>query len=150
MSFNRKEMQDYTDDASWLSRKVIWKIVGLIIMIEFVVFGIKMIFVPTGLIDKTVTPDNIISNYEEFQAIYNACQKLNTDMGMIKSLPDNDKMFESFSKNAILAAKMQQMSRWVEEYNAKSKMITRRYWKSTSLPHQLNVNEFNNYGGTVR
>lgn len=84
-------------------------------------------------------------NYEEFQEIYNTCQKIDHDLAAIKSIPDDDKMFAMMSKNAMVNGKRQQMNRWVEEYNAKSKMWNRSLWKSGKLPYQLSTSDFQNY-----
>lgn len=83
--------------------------------------------------------------YEDFQEIYNTCNKLNTDLGIIQATPENDKQFDQFSKAQRLNAIKQNLNRWVEDYNAKSKMFGRSLWKSKSLPYQLSVNDFSNY-----
>jgi hypothetical protein len=83
--------------------------------------------------------------YEEYQEIYNTCSKLNTDLCNMKSLPENDVMFEQFSKVQRVNTIKTQLNKWVEDYNAKSKMWGRSLWKSSSLPYELNVNDFNCY-----
>lgn len=84
-----------------------------------------------------------VQNYEEFQEIYNTCSKLNTDLCNMKDLPENDKMFEQFSKAQRVLAIKTQLNRWVEDYNAKSKMWGRALWKSNELPYQLTNEQFN-------
>jgi hypothetical protein len=83
--------------------------------------------------------------YEEYQEIYNTCSKLNTDLCNMKSLDEKDVMFEQFSKAQRVNTIKTQLNKWVEDYNAKSKMWGRSLWKSSSLPYELNVNEFNCY-----
>ena len=83
--------------------------------------------------------------YEEYQEIYNTCSKLNTDLCNMKSLPENDVMFEQFSKVQRVNTIKTQLNKWVEDYNAKSKMWGRSLWKSSALPYELNVNDFNCY-----
>jgi len=80
--------------------------------------------------------------YEEFQEIYNTCQKLNTDLCNMKALNENDKMFEQFSKEQRILSIKTNLNRWIEEYNAKSKMWGRDLWKSKELPHQLTQQQF--------
>ena len=87
--------------------------------------------------------DDAVQNYEQFQEIYNTCVKLNTDLCNYKDLPENDVMFEQFSKAQRILAIKTQLNRWVEEYNAKSKMWGRALWKSNALPYQLSTQEFN-------
>ena len=113
-------------------------ILSIAIMIGLWIFGHSMYHA-----DKIA--QNAIVNYEEFQEIYNTCRKINSDLGNIKGVPSTDKMFDMTSKEAMLVSKRQQMNRWVEEYNAKSKMWNRNVWKSDKLPYQLSANEFSNY-----
>lgn len=86
-----------------------------------------------------------IIRYEEFQEIYNTCQKLNIDLEIIQKTPESDKQFDQFSKPQRLNAIKQNLNKWVEDYNAKSKVWTRSMWKSSSLPYQLSINDFSNY-----
>ena len=86
-----------------------------------------------------------ILRYEEFQEIYNTCQKIDADLKIVKTLSENDKMFEQFSKTQRMTTLKSQLNRWIEEYNAKSKMINRSLWKSSELPHQLTTNQFEGY-----
>jgi hypothetical protein len=89
--------------------------------------------------------NNSFNSYEEFQEIYNSCQKLNEDLCNIESIPDSDKMFNQFSKNQRITGIRQNLNRWIEEYNAKSKMWNKSLWKSKTLPYQLTSSEFNCY-----
>lgn len=81
--------------------------------------------------------------YEEYQEIFNTCVKINTDLCNMKTIPDDDPMFEQFSKNQRVLQLQTNLNRWVEEYNAKSNMWGRSLWKSSALPYQLSVNQFN-------
>ncbi|MCK9568875.1 hypothetical protein M0R72_08040 [Candidatus Pacearchaeota archaeon] len=91
------------------------------------------------------TTDAMLIRYEEFQDIYNTCVKLNTDLCNMKAVPETDKMFEQFSKEQRLLALRTNLNKWVEDYNAKSKMWNRALWKSKSLPYQLTTQKFNCY-----
>jgi len=128
-------MEKYRDEVKFTKRKL-WWITGFVVII--VVVG--WFLVKSGHITETA-----FINYEQFQEIYTTCSKLNTDLGIIRSLPEDDRMFESFSRSAVIANKQQQLTRWVEEFNAKSKMWHRSMWKSKSLPYQLNVQDFSNF-----
>lgn len=86
--------------------------------------------------------DDAVLNYEQYQEIYNTTVKLNTDLCNMKDLPDNDKMFEQFSKAQRILAIKTNLNRWVEDYNSKSKMWGRSLWKSGSLPYQLSNEQF--------
>ena len=120
----------------------------LVIWFIGVLFAIS---IGAWFLNRTVqVADTAIVRYEEFQEIYNTCQKLNTDLGVIREAPAEDRMFEQFSKTAMVTQKQQSMSRWVEEYNAKSRMWNRVLWKSSTLPYQLSVDEFSNFKGVSR
>ena len=86
--------------------------------------------------------DNAFENYEEFQTLYNTCTKLNTDICNMRGLDGNDVMFQQFSKAQRINTLKTQLNRWVEDYNAKSKMWNRSLWKSKTLPYQLSVDDF--------
>lgn len=123
------------EETRYAKRLVIWVIVVL-----FLVSGAAWFFSRSARV-----VDTGVLRYEEFQEIYNTCQKLNTDLGVIRAVPENDRMFASFSKSAMIVQKQQQLTRWIEEYNAKSRVWTRSIWKSDTLPYELTVNQFPNF-----
>jgi len=124
-----------------------WVLLGMAVVVLVIGLWVlnRTVFVGTSLVEKATDPDKIISNYEEFQTIWNTCQKLDADLKTICDTPDADPMFAQFSKSAMVAQKRQKMTRWVQEYNAKSKMVTRQYWKAAKLPYQLSEEDFPNY-----
>ena len=130
-------------------RRLIRKIVFWTFGIMAILWVLNIVFMPfrsaTGVLEKSMNADNIIYNYEEFQNIWNTCNKLNVDLGNMKSVPENDVMFQQFSKAQRVLAIKTSLNRWIEEYNAKSKMLNRKYWKSPSLPYQLEITQFSNY-----
>lgn len=119
-----------------MGKKVILWIVGL----SMVVGGIYWFF---GRAEKTI--DKAFIRYEEFQEIYNTCEKLNTDLCNMREMPEDDRSFEQFTKPQRINTLKTQLNRWVQDYNAKSNMWNREMWKSDKLPHQLDVNQFNCY-----
>jgi uncharacterized membrane protein YfbV (UPF0208 family) len=112
------------------------------------IWFIAVMFIVGGLLWFFSRSERIVTTgivrYEEFQEIYNTCQKLNTDLDIIQQTPESDKQFEQFSKAQRLNAIKQNLNRWVEDYNAKSKVWTRSMWKSNTLPYQLSVKDFPN------
>jgi hypothetical protein len=137
--YNSSLDKEYSDETRFAKKSLIW-VVGF-----FFVVGVFAWF----LTRSSQVVDTAFVNYEQFQEIYNTCQKINTDLATIRAVADNDKMFDSFSKQAKIANKRQQMARWVEEYNAKSKMWNRAMWKSSTLPYQMDVNQFSHYDERV-
>lgn len=89
--------------------------------------------------------EDAVVNYDEYQNIKATCDQLNTDLGIVEATPENDRQFEQFTKAQRINAIKSNLNRWVEEYNAKSKHIDKKWWKSSELPYQLNVNQFSNY-----
>ncbi len=123
------------EDIKITKKFIIWLVIGL-----FIISGIGW------FATRTVSViDSGIIHYEEFQEIYNTCQKLNLDLCNMKDLPETDMMFEQFSKAQRINTLRNQMNRWTEEYNAKSKMFNRSIWKSSALPYELHSNTFNCY-----
>lgn len=123
-------------DEIKLGKKFILWFIGVCLLVSGIVWFVSR---------STQIVDNGIIHYEEFQEIYNTCQKLNTDLAIIQQTPETDKQFEQFSKSQRLNSIKQNLNRWVEDYNAKSKMWNRSLWKSNALPYQLDVNQFSNY-----
>ncbi len=119
--------------------------VGILILISVILFvtgtvgkGCNQAVKATHINDATIV-------YEEFQEIYNTCEKVNVDLCNMQELPADDKMFEQFSKSQRINTLKTTLNRWVEDYNAKSKMWGRALWKSSNLPYELNVKNFNCY-----
>lgn len=137
--YSNKLDSEYRDETRFAKKNLIW-IIGLM----FILGTIGWVAARASKVAENVI-DNAPPNYEEFQEVYNTCQKINSDLATVRDVPDSDPMFAQFSKAAMIAAKRQQMTRWVEEYNAKSKMWNRAMWKSNALPYQLSISDFSRY-----
>ena len=122
------------DETSQFEKNIFW-IIGIGIILFIIVGFILKVRETTHLNDSVQT-------YEQFQELYNSCSKLNTDLCNMKALPNNDKMFDQFSKAQRINAIKTQLNRWVEDYNAKSKMWGKALWKSKELPYQLTNEQF--------
>jgi hypothetical protein len=128
-------MSEYNEEVRFLKRIVYW-VIGLSILLSiggFVIYKMR----------EATRIDTAVQNYEEFQEIYNTCSKINTDICNMKDVPETDPMFKDFSKAQRVLALRTNLNRWIEDYNAKSKMWGRSLWKSNSLPYQLSNQEFN-------
>lgn len=119
-----------------------FKIIGIIIgtLIIFSLIGLG--FRSCNSAEKEIHLKDAVIVYEEFQEVYNTCNKLNTDLCNMIALDEKDVMFEQFSKAQRVNVIKTQLNRWVEYYNAKSKMFGRGLWKSNQLPYQLTNQEF--------
>lgn len=127
-------MSEYNEEVRFLKRIVYW-IIGLSILFSIGAFVLHKI-------SEAAHVEDAVQNYEQFQEIYNTCTKLNMDLCNMKSIPETDPMFDQFSKAQRILALRTNLNRWIEEYNAKSKMWGRALWKSNSLPYQLTNQEF--------
>jgi len=128
-------MSEYNEEVRSLKRIVYW-VIGLSILLSIGGFVIHKMREATRI-------DTAVQNYEEFQEIYNTCSKINTDICNMKDVPETDPMFKDFSKAQRVLALRTNLNRWIEDYNAKSKMWGRSLWKSNTLPYQLSNQEFN-------
>lgn len=120
------------------------KIALIIIAILFSLGALSICEYACNKAKENVT-ENAFLRYEEYQEIYNTCQQLNSDLCNVKDVPSEDKMFEQFSKSQRITGIKQKINRWIEDYNAKSKMWNRALWKSSKLPYQLSSSDFNCY-----
>ena len=125
----------FTQDLKDLS--VGWIVVFSLIAIT-IVGGIvfKITSTPLQVISKVTDANHIISSYEEFQSIYNTTQDLCVKIAILDS---SNVVSYGISKEERILALKNNLSRWVSEYNAKSRMITKNKWKNPNLPHQLNI-----------
>jgi hypothetical protein len=128
-------MSEYKEEERFFKRIVYW-VIGLVIVLSIGGFVVHKFREATHI-------DTAVLKYEEYQEIYNTCAKINTDICNMKDVPENDPMFSQFSKAQRILALRTNLNRWIEDYNAKSKMWGRALWKSNSLPYQLTNQEFN-------
>ena len=128
-------MSEYSEEARFFKRIIYW-VIGLSIVLSVGGFIVHKMREATKI-------DTAVQNYEEYQEIYNTCVKINMDICNMKDVPETDPMFSQFSKAQRILTLRTNLNRWIEEYNAKSKMWGRSLWKSSSLPYQLSNQEFN-------
>jgi len=131
-------MSNLFQEETRYGKHIIYWIIGVCIVLSIAGFLVLKARQATHI-------DDAVQNYEQFQEIYNTCVKLNTDLCNMQELPADDVMFQQFSKPQRINTLKTQLNRWVEDYNAKSKMWGRALWKSSALPYQLDVNQFNCY-----
>lgn len=113
-----------------------FQVIGIMVIV-LLVFAISWVFSKgCGVADKVTDPEHIISSYEEYENIYNTCKQICTNIQTIQNSKEDN--VGGFSKEQRIVALQNQLSRWVNEYNSKSKQITRNMWKSSNLPYQLN------------
>jgi hypothetical protein len=139
MTYDRDRYRDEAlkvrDDAKWTARKFVPLGIAFLLFALVGFWILRVASQPARIIEKVTDADNVISNYEEFQSIHNAAVKLDRDLCNLRAVPDADPMFAQFSKGATHHSRSKaNLDRWIEEYNAKSKMITRSAWKAKCAP----------------
>lgn len=96
-----------------------------------------------GVISKIAEPTNIISSYDEFESMYETCNQICDDISVLEQTDAEVYAGETgFSKGERLIALQNKINRWIREYNAKSRHISKSLWKSNKLPHQLSRSDF--------
>jgi hypothetical protein len=125
----------YNEETKYFKRLIYW-VIGITLVCSIGGFIVHKMREATHI-------DTAVLNYEEYQEIYNTCSKINTDICNMKDVPETDPMFSQFSKAQRILALRTNLNRWIEDYNAKSKMWGRSLWKSNELPYQLTNQEFN-------
>jgi len=120
-----------------------FKIIGICIAVFLGIWVLTFSGIFMGHVNRSA--ENAVVSYDEYWDIYHTCEKINADLGVMESTPDSDAQFAQFSKAQRVNAMKQQMNRWVNEYNAKSNHIDKKWWKSDKLPYALSVNDFPNY-----
>ena len=118
--------------------KLFFKIFGFIAAVSLASWSITVFF---------RTADTVIANapvrYEEYEEIYQSCQKISDDLCVLDKVPANDPMFATgFNKAQRMSTLRMSLNRWTTDYNGKSRMITRSLWKSGALPYQLQTSAF--------
>ena len=112
--------------------------------------GCWAVNVGKGVVDRVVNPDAIVTNYEWYEQQY---RDIKAAEGQIKDAKDAIKSFKEDSgpsdkwrfdqreEYARLNSNLQGLKSYkrslIETYNAKSAMITRNLWKSSTLPHTI-------------
>lgn len=122
----------------------------ILIVLFFTIITLIVLFFTIktcSIAEKHITNsmENAVISYDEYENMYATCKQLNSDLGVIKDTPNKDAQFVQFSKAQRINALKQQLNRWIGEYNAKSKHIDKKWWKSSDLPYSLTSSQFSNY-----
>ena len=132
--------QDHSGERRELTQWVLWA-VALILILGAVFKVVSYVTKPVQLLDRVTNPDHIIESYEEFEKIYATCNALCVQIADLREVSEDPSYQESAGFNSAdrrLALK-NKLTRWVADYNAKSRMITRNNWKARDLPYSLDI-----------
>lgn len=137
------------------------KIIGIILVVSLLSIGLKVLFFPVhvadkaadmayGVVDKTLTADNAIYNYEYFKNQVQAFKAANRnadvankalDTFLASAGPRDKWTFEDKQEYAHLSTVFNGLQMNVNniaaDYNAKSSMANRGIFKDGTLPEKL-------------
>lgn len=151
----RNDFKTVEREAYWTGWRIFLFIIIASILLGSFGFVFKMLSKPAEIVDKVTNTDRIIFNYEWFFETYHDClafdEQIKTADAQLTSFTDtlNDDR-NSWARedrtewnrlNTIVLGLRQQRSSVIQEYNAKSKELTRKLFKDNSLPYQLEVRD---------
>lgn len=113
-----------------------------ILIVSVVIIGIVGIIATqfvSGLANKTITPERIIDNYEWFYDQYNQIQSMQSNATTLQESINTFQGEEKARKQTELQGLKMVLNNSIAEYNSKSRQITRKMWKSESLPYQMEM-----------
>ena len=119
----------------------IYFVTTVLIIVAVVTILIAFLGKGAAVVDKATDPDAIIYNYEWFEQTYNDVLKMDrqilqykTELQEIDKDKERELYYRKFTELSGLRAIRENL---VSEYNAKSKMISRKMWKSKELPREI-------------
>jgi len=124
--------------------KIVLGIIGVvagIVVLTYIGTLIGLITLPARVINKAATPEKVIFNYEYFHQTYQDIRatvvKIQTAYEAMNMPNLTDEQKSTYTTNYIGTRNFIQTL--VAEYNARSKMLTRRLFKDKQLPYQITV-----------
>lgn len=126
--------------------KTAWRWVrhGLLLIVILVGGGyaLKFACLPAAIVDRVANADNIIQNYEWFEDTYSSIKatemKINNTRRTLKL---KLRGFDRVSRETELVGLENHLAELIGKYNAKSRQITRKYFKTETLPYQLSYTD---------
>lgn len=115
--------------SKWAKRIGVITMVMVIYIVISGIFSIWPFSVAKDLAQKVVNAEAIISNYEWFYDM-----KAQIDATAVKAKIARGEPEEKGIKMVLVGM--------IEEYNARSKMVTRNMWKADDLPYQISLEGF--------
>lgn len=150
----RNDVDETLDDARWITGRVFFTYILPFMILVCIIVGICWVFGIFGqgakIIEKTMDADNVLNNYEWFKQCYEDIKatdiKIKNAEQQIMSFeesagPRKDWSFEDKNEHARLNSVLLGLQNYREEqvakYNARSKMVNRKIFKSGELPESV-------------
>jgi len=135
-------------------KRVVLPIIGIILVIGIIWWGVGMLSQPARVLERTFDADNMIANYEWFKQTHqdylatqnqiviakNKCTQFKSDAGDRNTWSFEDKT-EYSRLNSVVQGLENHVLSLVSTYNARSAMMNRNLFKSKDLPYKLGEGE---------
>jgi hypothetical protein len=154
MNDYRDSVRHSTKEIQWTFRYLWWRILLLMMIFSAIGFGITLLSRPAQIIEKVTEPDRIIQNYEWFENTYNDALAIDRQIKTAKqTVIDFESSAGSRSEwgrtetnehsrlNSVLQGLRYQRDNIISDYNARSNQVTRKLFKGSNLPYQLETTE---------
>ncbi len=126
-------------------------LIGICVLILVCGIGSWFWNLGTGVINRQVNPDAIVSNYEWYEQQFRDIQAVEGQikdaqeattrlMNLIGPKQENwtfDQRQELYRLESNLTGLKQSRRSMIQTYNARASMVTSNMWKNSSLPHQI-------------
>jgi hypothetical protein len=119
---------------------VIGTIVG-IVLLTYLGTAIGLITLPARVVNEAVTPEKVIFNYEYFHQTYQDIKATSVKIKTAYEAMNMPNLTED--QKTVYTTNYIGVQNYIQsltaEYNARSKMLTRRLFKDKQLPYQITV-----------
>ena len=150
----RNEVTNLAKEARWTFWRLFWLIFFISIVLGVVGWGVTLLSRPAQIIERVTEPDRIIQNYEWFENTYNDAMALDRQIKTAMQSVDGFEQaagpradwkradaLEHSRLSSILQGLRNQRDNVVSDYNARSNQLTRRLFKGSTLPYQLDISD---------
>ena len=156
-----EDFSEATGGYKWSPFKWLVGIFVAIVVLVLTGYVIKLIFVPVGVAEKVVNPDNVVFQYEKF---HDACASIvakDKNYETAKAEAEaHDKRTEGkddpLGRNANESQRLHQVASGIkmirdqeaEQYNSDSRKHTQKIFKAKGLPYRIEPGETPNCDGS--
>lgn len=150
----RDEVTHLAKEARWTFWRLFWLVLLISVVLGVAGWGLTLLARPGQILERVTEPDRIIQNYEWFENTYNDALALDRQIKTATQSADEFKeaagpradwkradTLEHSRLSSVLQGLRNQRDNVVSDYNARSKQLTRRLFKGSELPYQLDVSD---------
>ena len=150
--------RDFENNPKKATRKIIWWIIGTVLLFSVVIGGINLIMTPVktakDIVEKTLDADHVLAEYQFFKQQYSDWKAINVKVARADTSaarfkrdagPRSEWGFEDKNEmsrlNSIADGLRYQREDIESKYNAKSQMLNKNLFKTNDLPAKLENGE---------